>query len=192
MPSSLPWSDPSSDPVGQLRAALAAAREEYLSGASLNERARYQFDAWVLRHLIGHGGSFLFEQVNGFTEWIECASCHERLVLPLGQHKGKLNGLTPSLVLYDEFVGFDRIDWDAPIADKVYQRIYEGGRRSGKHARVEAFEREYLNEWTPQGDRSTPSPDTHHDALIALCLEHPWLSPRTNTGGSAAAIPSTK
>lgn len=168
MPSSLPWSDPNSDPIADLRAILAAAREDYLAGASLSERARYQFDAWVLRHLISHGGSFLFEQVNGFTEWIECASCHERLVLPLGQHKGKLNGLTPSLVLYDEFVGFDRIDWDAPIAGKTYAS------------------------WPPQDDRSTPSPDTHHDALIALCLEHPWLSPRTNTGGSAAAIPSTK
>lgn len=172
MPSGLPWSDPDSDPLADLRAYMDAARDEYLKGASLGERLRRQFDIWTMYHLLYCGGSFLFEKMNGFTEWVECAACHSRLILPLGKHKGKINGPRPSLVIHDEMVDFD------------VERIYQGGRRSGKSAR--------MADWLAQGDRSALTPDTHHDALIALCLEHPWLSKPTNAGGSAAATRSTR
>lgn len=107
MTEGLPWDDPDSDPVADMRACMKAWEAEYLAGASLNDRQRWQFFAWSTQHMVGCGGSFLYERDNAWTKWIQCAHCNSRLILPMGRDS-RIEGPHPTQIVIDEITDWPR------------------------------------------------------------------------------------
>lgn len=94
----LPWSDPASDPLTDLRRFLKV-QDRWLAQQTEQVRAETRFQVWLGRHLLLHGNGFTFT-----PGYVTC-SCGQRCDRWTGQPApvpGSLRGPRPSMVWVDD------------------------------------------------------------------------------------------